>query len=343
MAVNKGRQEIQSMIDTFMIRPREDCLEAAHRLYRLALQQGFTKGRRVNQARGGWRGGRVGGGGCRGGRPGRALAWLRARAVGAGPRRSARRGALPRSRGCPPRCELRPGPPVSPPPPTPQVAASCLYIICRQEDKPFMLIDYSDLLQVRGWGWGWGWGWEWGWGWGWGWGCGGALGGGALVTLGPSSAAHCPVRAAPLARTLPPAPPPPHHPTTPPTPSPPRRRQVNVFTLGAVYVQLLRLLRLEDHPTFAKPTDPSLYLHRFCTKLALGRAGDPTDGSEAGARALSNAVTNTAMRLLSSMKRDWMQTGRRPSGVCGAALFLACHIHGAPRTKRDIMQVGGGG
>ncbi len=44
------------MIDHFVIRPREDCLEAAHRLYRLALQQGFTKGRRVNQV-GGGRGG----------------------------------------------------------------------------------------------------------------------------------------------------------------------------------------------------------------------------------------------------------------------------------------------
>jgi transcription initiation factor TFIIIB Brf1 subunit/transcription initiation factor TFIIB len=29
-----------------------------------------------------------------------------------------------------------------------QVAACCLYIICRQESKPFMLIDLSDLLQV---------------------------------------------------------------------------------------------------------------------------------------------------------------------------------------------------
>jgi hypothetical protein len=29
-----------------------------------------------------------------------------------------------------------------------QVAACCLYIICRQETKPFMLIDLSDLLQV---------------------------------------------------------------------------------------------------------------------------------------------------------------------------------------------------
>lgn len=28
------------------------------------------------------------------------------------------------------------------------------------------------------------------------------------------------------------------------------------------------------------------------------------------------------------MKRDWMQTGRRPSGICGAALFVAVHLHG---------------
>lgn len=28
------------------------------------------------------------------------------------------------------------------------------------------------------------------------------------------------------------------------------------------------------------------------------------------------------------MKRDWMQTGRRPSGICGASLYIAAHIHG---------------
>ncbi len=45
-------------------------------------------------------------------------------------------------------------------------------------------------------------------------------------------------------------------------------------------------------------------------------------------RQKQNAVTNTALRLVKSMKRDWMQTGRRPSGICGAALFIATHIHG---------------
>ena len=55
-----------------------------------------------------------------------------------------------------------------------QVAAACLYVYCRQEGKPFMLIDFSDALQI------------------------------------------------------------------------------NVYSLGAVWLQLCRLLCLEDHPMFSK-------------------------------------------------------------------------------------------
>lgn len=40
------------------------------------------------------------------------------------------------------------------------------------------------------------------------------------------------------------------------------------------------------------------------------------------------------MRLVQSMKRDWMLVGRRPSGICGAALYLAAHIHGVEKTKK---------
>lgn len=37
-----------------------------------------------------------------------------------------------------------------------------------------------------------------------------------------------------------------------------------------MYVGLLKLLRLEAHPTFTKPIDPSLYLTRFVDKLNIG-------------------------------------------------------------------------
>lgn len=51
-------------------------------------------------------------------------------------------------------------------------------------------------------------------------------------------------------------------------------------------------------------SDPCLYIPRFAHKLELG---DKT-----------HEVSMTAMRLVQRMKRDWMHTGRRPSGLCGA-------------------------
>ncbi|KAG1655086.1 hypothetical protein FOA52_004226 [Chlamydomonas sp. UWO 241] len=170
----RGHQEMSAIADHFHL--PYDILDASYRLYKLALQHGFTRGRRVNQ-----------------------------------------------------------------------VAATCLYITCRQEKKPYMLIDFSDNLSV------------------------------------------------------------------------------NVYTLGAVYLQLLRLFRLEEYPAFTKPIDPSLFLHRFAERLNFGKK--------------TREVQQTALHLVQSMKRDWMQTGRKPSGICGAALFIAAHIHGFERTKQDIIGV----
>ncbi|KAK4736512.1 hypothetical protein R3W88_000209 [Solanum pinnatisectum] len=39
------------------------------------------------------------------------------------------------------------------------------------------------------------------------------------------------------------------------------------------------------------------------------------------------------------MKCDWMQTGRKPSGVCGAALYIAALSHGLNRSKSEIIKV----
>jgi transcription factor IIIB subunit 2 len=36
------------------------------------------------------------------------------------------------------------------------------------------------------------------------------------------------------------------------------------------------------------------------------------------------------------MKRDWICTGRRPSGLCGAAILIAARYHGF---KRDISEI----
>lgn len=71
--------------------------------------------------------------------------------------------------------------------------------------------------------------------------------------------------------------------------------------------------------------DPCLYIHRFSHQLQL-------EDKE-------QEVTNTALRLVSRMKRDWLQYGRRPSGLCGAALLVASRLHGFRRTVKEIVKV----
>ena len=100
--------------------------------------------------------------------------------------------------------------------------------------------------------------------------------------------------------------------------------KISVYVLGAVFLQLCQVLLLAEHPIVQKLIDPSLFIHRFTERL-LGKR--------------DNAVSDTALRIIASMKRDWMQTGRKPSGLCGAALYIAALSHGYNYTKSNIVAV----
>uniref|UniRef100_A0AAY5KI43 Transcription factor IIIB 90 kDa subunit n=1 Tax=Esox lucius TaxID=8010 RepID=A0AAY5KI43_ESOLU len=122
------------------------------------------------------------------------------------------------------------------------VIAACLYLVCRTEGTPHMLLDLSDLLQV------------------------------------------------------------------------------NVYILGKTFLLLARELCINS-----PAIDPCLYIPRFAHMLEFG---DKT-----------HEVSMTALRLLQRMKRDWMHTGRRPSGLCGAALLVAARMHEFRRTVKDVIGV----
>ena len=53
----------------------------------------------------------------------------------------------------------------------------------------------------------------------------------------------------------------------------------------------------------------------------------------------SKDVIDTANRIVSRMKRDWMAIGRRPSGICGAAFVMAARLHGFKCNIEDITKV----
>ena len=50
-------------------------------------------------------------------------------------------------------------------------------------------------------------------------------------------------------------------------------------------------------------------------------------------------VSLTALRLIQSFKRDWLTQGRRPAGLCGAAIRIAASFHGFRRSTRQIIGV----
>lgn len=84
-------------------------------------------------------------------------------------------------------------------------------------------------------------------------------------------------------------------------------------TVGGVQRHCCTFLRLSlwltwgKKKTFLLPPDPCLYIPRFAQMLEFG---DKT-----------REVSMTALRLVQRMKRDWMHTGRRPSGLCGAGNY----------------------
>uniref|UniRef100_A0A0K0DCQ4 B-related factor 1 n=1 Tax=Angiostrongylus cantonensis TaxID=6313 RepID=A0A0K0DCQ4_ANGCA len=96
--------------------------------------------------------------------------------------------------------------------------------------------------------------------------------------------------------------------------------QVNVFDLGRTLSFLSRSLRIN-----LPSTDPCLYVMRFACLLELGEK--------------QKEVVNLATRLVQRMKRDWMSTGRRPTGLCGAALLLAARSFNFNRSISDVVRV----
>ncbi|TMW69503.1 hypothetical protein Poli38472_001659 [Pythium oligandrum] len=122
------------------------------------------------------------------------------------------------------------------------VIAACLYIVCRRERSPHLLIDFSDKLQI------------------------------------------------------------------------------NVYVLGGVFLKFCKLLQIH-----LPLIDPSLYIHRFASQLNFGQK--------------THSIATTALRLVATMKRDWIETGRRPSGICGAALLIAARSQSVMCSLHDVMDI----
>ena len=98
-----------------------------------------------------------------------------------------------------------------------------------------------------------------------------------------------------------------------------------MYQIGAVFLQLRTIFLTESGATMMPMVDPGLYMARFADKLDFG--------SDTG------RIVQHANRVAQRMSRDWISTGRRPSGICAASLFIAARLNNYNRTIREIVLV----
>lgn len=101
--------------------------------------------------------------------------------------------------------------------------------------------------------------------------------------------------------------------------------KLNVFKLGRVYKDLIDELRINGNGFTIHPINPEDLILRFAYRLEFG---DDT-----------MRVANEAVRIVQRMNRDWMTPGRRPAGICGAALILAARMNNYRRSVREMVYI----
>ena len=92
--------------------------------------------------------------------------------------------------------------------------------------------------------------------------------------------------------------------------------QISMFQLGQIYHALLKPPK--GVPMLVPFVDPCLFIERFCSRLDFGTK--------------AKSVENLATRLIQTMNRAWISIGRRPNGLCGAAILIAARVNGFRRS-----------
>ncbi|XP_015179207.1 PREDICTED: transcription factor IIIB 90 kDa subunit [Polistes dominula] len=96
--------------------------------------------------------------------------------------------------------------------------------------------------------------------------------------------------------------------------------QICVHELGRTYLKFAQALCIKT-PSI----DPCIYIMRFANKLEFGKK--------------TYEVSTTALRVIKRMKKDYIHSGRKPSGLCGAALLMAARLHEFNRSPADIVKI----
>jgi transcription factor IIIB 90 kDa subunit len=111
---------------------------------------------------------------------------------------------------------------------------------------------------------------------------------------------------------------------------------IDVFALGKIFTDFVRDIFLEDAAKHKSSEElrqaqllapgPEVFVSRFVDELEF----PPHDAPR---------IKSDAYKIIASMKRDWITRGRRPAGICGAAVIIAARMNNYRRTVREVVLV----
>lgn len=101
---------------------------------------------------------------------------------------------------------------------------------------------------------------------------------------------------------------------------------MNVFKLSMTFKALLKALNLSNNIFGTlEPVHIESLILRFAGDMQFGRD--------------KQRIANEAVRIVQRMSRDWMTEGRRPGGICGAALILAARMNNLRRAVKEVVYI----
>ncbi|KAL9630322.1 MAG: hypothetical protein Q9204_004782, partial [Flavoplaca sp. TL-2023a] len=102
--------------------------------------------------------------------------------------------------------------------------------------------------------------------------------------------------------------------------------RMNVFKLSMTFKALLRALSLSNNIFgVLEPVHMESLILRFAGDMQFGRD--------------KQRIANEAVRIVQRMSRDWLTEGRRPGGICGAALILAARMNNLRRAVKEVVYI----
>jgi transcription factor IIIB 90 kDa subunit len=111
-------------------------------------------------------------------------------------------------------------------------------------------------------------------------------------------------------------------------------RNVDVFSLGKMYTDLVRTLYFsKNNASTLGFNGNTIDLFAHGPEVLVDRFVESLEFPPNAVR----KVKDDAIRIVSRMKRDWINVGRRPAGVCGAAVLLAARMNNFRRTTREVV------